>query len=303
MSIHGWLLAYAVAVGAVLPHILSTATWPARCPRVAMALWIAAGTGTLGAFALAVLLWANRGHHPLSELLGLCAHAVRSAAERPLVTAAVIATIAGIARGANAARAVARRTRAARRRHVALLDLVGRPHGPGVTAVDDSRPHVYCVPGGVFRRNGRVVVTTGALALLDRAELDAAVAHERAHLHGRHGMVLAMGEVSAAAGMSPRGSRRARSSLQRLAEIAADDAARREHRPAVIASALRAVSAATSARESPSIAGRLRRLSRSDSAPVLAPAVAFAAVIVITAPFALSLAPALNPTAHGLCPF
>ena len=56
---------------------------------------------------------------------------------------------------------------------------------PGMVLLEDDRPVVYCVP---VRR--RVVFTTGALRRLDRPELDAVLAHERAHLAGRHHLVI-----------------------------------------------------------------------------------------------------------------
>jgi Zn-dependent protease with chaperone function len=49
-----------------------------------------------------------------------------------------------------------------------------------VRIIDGDRPTVYCLPG---RR--RIMLTTGALTRLDDGELDAVLAHERAHLSGR----------------------------------------------------------------------------------------------------------------------
>ena len=51
--------------------------------------------------------------------------------------------------------------------------------------IDDEHPAVYCLPG---RR--RIVMTTGALRCLDARQLEAVLAHERAHLSGRHHLVL-----------------------------------------------------------------------------------------------------------------
>ncbi|MCO6003846.1 M56 family metallopeptidase [Actinoallomurus purpureus] len=54
---------------------------------------------------------------------------------------------------------------------------------PGTLAVlPDDLPDAYAVPG----RPGSVVVTTGMLRALDAREREALLAHERAHLSGRH---------------------------------------------------------------------------------------------------------------------
>ncbi len=55
---------------------------------------------------------------------------------------------------------------------------------PGTPAVvlDDPRPAAYCVPG----RPAGIVLTSAALAVLDPAQLDAVLSHERAHLASRH---------------------------------------------------------------------------------------------------------------------
>jgi Zn-dependent protease with chaperone function len=47
---------------------------------------------------------------------------------------------------------------------------------------------LYCVPG----RLPTIVVTTGALAVLEPEQLAAVLAHERAHLAGRHHLLLAV---------------------------------------------------------------------------------------------------------------
>jgi beta-lactamase regulating signal transducer with metallopeptidase domain len=53
----------------------------------------------------------------------------------------------------------------------------------------------YCLPG----RAGTVVVTSAAVAALDDGELSAVMAHERAHLRGRHHLVLAVARAMARA--------------------------------------------------------------------------------------------------------
>ena len=76
----------------------------------------------------------------------------------------------------------------ARRRHRALLSLLahGDPKVPGALVVDYPAAAAYCVPG----LRSRIVISAGALALLDQAELAAVLAHERAHMRERHDLVL-----------------------------------------------------------------------------------------------------------------
>ncbi|GAB3980240.1 M56 family metallopeptidase [Actinoallomurus acanthiterrae] len=52
----------------------------------------------------------------------------------------------------------------------------------GLAVLPDDLPDAYAVPG----RPGTVVVTTGMLRALDARERDVLLAHERAHLSGRH---------------------------------------------------------------------------------------------------------------------
>ncbi|BBA98045.1 putative integral membrane protein [Actinacidiphila reveromycinica] len=77
------------------------------------------------------------------------------------------------------------------RRHVLLAARARRDadrHGAAagdLTVVSDARPDAYALPGR-FGRPGRIVVTSGMLRALDPAEREALLAHERAHLAGRH---------------------------------------------------------------------------------------------------------------------
>ncbi|MFE7572304.1 M56 family metallopeptidase [Streptomyces sp. NPDC057539] len=76
------------------------------------------------------------------------------------------------------------------RAHRALAGLgsgVGAGVGSDEVAVlDDEEPYAYALPGSP----GRIVVSTGMLSCLDEAERRALLAHERAHLAGRHHRLL-----------------------------------------------------------------------------------------------------------------
>ncbi|MEV6425211.1 M56 family metallopeptidase [Streptomyces sp. NPDC051662] len=90
---------------------------------------------------------------------------------------------------------VRRHVRFRLRAHRALAGLrpglgagAGADSGPDseVAVLDDEEPYAYALPGSP----GRIVVSTGMLSCLDEAERRALLAHERAHLTGRHHRLL-----------------------------------------------------------------------------------------------------------------
>ena len=151
-----------------------------------------------------------------------------------LLTAVIVGRVAWYCGSAAAA---ARRRRAS---HDDVLAVIARP-GPAadVRVIDGDRPAVYCLPG---RR--RIVLTTGALTCLDDGQLDAVLAHERAHLSGRHHLVLALAVALRRAFPAVGFFAVAARQVAYLVEIAADDAAVRRAPRLTVASALLAVATA-----------------------------------------------------------
>jgi Zn-dependent protease with chaperone function len=98
----------------------------------------------------------------------------------------------------------------------------GQPLPSSATAVvlPADRPAVYCVPG----RPATIVLTTGAVSVLRTDELAAVLAHERAHLAGRHHLLTGL-----MAGLLPVVPlfRTGAAEVARLAELRADDVAAR----------------------------------------------------------------------------
>ena len=180
---------------------LAAARWPRRSPAAAIVLWQALGLGwglaaigalaglgaadarsgvAKGVFALVSRLLSGRQATPGSRrvaagILGLRLLAL--AAGLVLLLLLCWVTVAAFA-------AVLR----ARRRQRLLLSLLahGDPKVPGALVVDHPAATAYCVPG----LRSRIVISAGALDLLDQAELAAVLAHERAHLRERHDLVL-----------------------------------------------------------------------------------------------------------------
>ncbi|MET8502001.1 M56 family metallopeptidase [Streptomyces microflavus] len=64
--------------------------------------------------------------------------------------------------------------------------LAGLPGGGDLAVLPDDVPYAYALPGSP----GRVMVSTAMLAALDPPERRALLAHERAHLEGRHHRLL-----------------------------------------------------------------------------------------------------------------
>ncbi|KGN37164.1 M56 family metallopeptidase [Knoellia subterranea] len=130
------------------------------------------------------------------------------------------------------------RLRSARARHRELLDVLTAPEhagrADGIRVLDHSTPTAYCLPG----RRSRVVLTEGALAALPQAELDAVLAHERAHLRGRHDLLLEYFTVLHHSVPEPVRSPAALREVRLLVEALADRAAVRASGPVTTARAL-----------------------------------------------------------------
>ncbi|HEY5832928.1 M48 family metalloprotease, partial [Streptomyces sp.] len=95
------------------------------------------------------------------------------------------------------------------RRHVVLAARARRAAATAgtqagdLTVLPDPGPDAYALPG----RPGRIVVTSGMLRALDPAEREALLAHERAHLAGRHHLFLTALALACAAHPALRGLR------------------------------------------------------------------------------------------------
>jgi Zn-dependent protease with chaperone function len=266
------LLAYAVCVGMLGPRLTRQATWPERAPMLAIAGYLAAAFSVIAAMALAGLTLAVHGTalgDGLSALIGACVRRLRDTYATPGGTAAAAAGLA-LAGTVLARTSVtsASRLRAARRdalRHAQMARLVGREMPDlDATVVEHPSPAAYCLGG----RQPTVVLTTGALRVLDPAQLIAVLAHERAHLASRHHLLMTMARAGRLVLPFVPMLREADAQVARLAELHADDAAVRTcDSGSVVAAAL--VTLATGGSHEPAmsaaasdVAGRVTRLLR-----------------------------------------
>jgi hypothetical protein len=161
-----------------------------------------------------------------------------SSSLRDLTAAAVLALTALVGvRLLWAAGRVAVGTRARRRRHRDLVDVLATPDGlvPGLRVLAEQTPLAYCLPA---LRGARVVVSVGAMERLDERELRAVLAHEQAHLRARHDLVLEAFTMLHTAFPRWVRSEVALAQARTLVELLADDDARRRNGPVPLARAL-----------------------------------------------------------------
>ena len=97
-------------------------------------------------------------------------------------------------RAGRRTRAHAEAARITGRRLPVRADSEGGMGGGAAVVLDAPQRAAYCVPG----RPAAIVLTSGALAVLDRAQLGAVLAHERAHLTGRHHLLITLSRGLAA---------------------------------------------------------------------------------------------------------
>lgn len=241
------LVSYAAVLVMLGPRLLIRGGWSQRAPRLGIAAWQSVSTAVVVAVVLAglaLVLPAVPVTADLDHLLRACAQALRGQYASPAGALAAVAgtmLLFGVA-GRTAycvLRAVCEAARH-RARHRAVLAFAGRANaGLGAVVLDRAEPALYCLPG----RGRRIVITTGALALLDDDQLAAALAHERVHLRQRHDLVIAYALGLARAFPGVRLFRDALIETRRLVELLADDVAARDTDRLTLADALLRLSA------------------------------------------------------------
>jgi hypothetical protein len=273
------ILLSAFAIACVLAaRLLAGASWSRRCPVAAIVLWQALGLGwglaaigalagfgsaglsstrlqAAGARATALTVSSPGSPAPTSQFGGVAAAAAERtaglllggaaigqwgllAALRLLSLTASIALLTLLCWILVAAIAAVLRARARQR---ALLGLLAHddPKVPGALVVDHPAAAAYCVPG----LRSAIVISAGALDLLDDHELAAVLAHERAHLRARHDLVLLPFTALLRAFRWSATARAANAEVALLVEMLADDRARRRRPARELATALLRVGA------------------------------------------------------------
>ncbi|MBT2501442.1 M56 family metallopeptidase [Curtobacterium sp. ISL-83] len=216
------LIALALAVVVVAPRVLTRSAWTIDRPRTALVSWsVAVLVGVVGfVVGIALVVVANRPVTDPFRLGDSPTHGLNLGVALLAVLAFVIAVRVRPGPEHEAVRA-AIRSGAAPHREV---------DGTLVALVEADHALACAVPG----RSGGVLVSTGLADRLRTDELEAVVAHERAHLSQHHAVAVGIAESIERAVPWVPGARAMARSTRVLVEFAADDAAaRRVSRDAV----------------------------------------------------------------------
>ena len=241
------LCLYALAVASYSPALLARLSATGMSARMGLTAWLTAIASVLASMAIALkelVSAAAAGWHLLAEAFcrsvtgHACPPPVYSSAlfEIPLAGAALTAGLAAAILAWRYGRSVQRAQQLAYAHSAAAL-ITGRrfPAAGGAVVLDVPQPAAYCVPG----RPAAIVLTTGALALLEPEQLSAVIAHEKAHLAGSHHLLVTLTRGLSAALPGIPLFIRAQAEVSRLTEMLADDAAARHSgRPALVAALL-----------------------------------------------------------------
>lgn len=240
------LIAYMVLLATVLHRPLAGARWAGRMPRLALLVWTAAILSLLTAFAVTTLLLslpARTVWQGIGSLVRVCMDLVRATycpTSLPGPVGTIALTLLGAVATWGAVLAVRQRwcTSKWRRGHRRRLDLL-TTDADGVTVVPHRAPMVYTVPG----RRARLVMTTAATNRLNPQQRAAALAHEHAHLDGKHSLLVGFARLLERAFPGVPLLRAAREQICLLVEMAADDCAAARHGRAALLGAITTVAA------------------------------------------------------------
>jgi Zn-dependent protease with chaperone function len=246
------LFCYALAVAWCLPPWLARLTVSGVSARLGLAAWLGAMGSALAAVGLRILfLFRTIGADWPSLTRALCRSVAGNACTPVVYRSALYELgVAAVALAVTVGAALAlwrygrrvQRARRSSRQHAEVARITGRAlAGTGAVVLDDPRPAAYTVARRALAGGGAIVVTSGALAVLDTPQLAAVLAHERAHLAGRHhAIVTATRGLTAAFPAVPLFTR-GEAEVARLAEMCADDAAARRAGRGPLTAALLAI--------------------------------------------------------------
>ncbi|WP_222195286.1 M56 family metallopeptidase [Modestobacter italicus] len=211
-----------------VPAALARARWPRRDPLAALVCWqaigLAGGLSIIGALlvhglsswghSLPEAWWHWVTRQPAQEVVRGDHWVAQTLAAVLALELLGVLLLSGV------------RTARTRRRHRELLELVVRPGAAApvedeTLLLDHPAPVAFCIPGA----RPLLVLSSGMVAELDEAQLDAVVAHERAHLREHHHLLLLPFVAWRAALPVLPAADRAHDAVRDLVEMRADDVA------------------------------------------------------------------------------
>lgn len=283
--------ALAVLLAGPVPALLARWRRLHLTPVAALVLWqavaLAAVLSALGAGMSLITAYTWDGTHAGGELV--------------VAAAAAVLTVVVVLRLVVAGHRVGTGLRNERRLHREQVDFLAAPHaghGGSVRVLDHEVPVAYCVPSVL---EPRVVLSGAALEALDGAQVNAVLAHERAHLAARHDLVLEAFTVVHRAFPRWVSSTSALREVRLLVEILADRAALKVGSASDLGRALLAMAGGRTPDGALGVGAvdlveRVRVLGLTRRRPVQSIALALVAWALLVVPTALVVAPWL----HGL---
>ncbi|MEV6875344.1 M56 family metallopeptidase [Amycolatopsis sp. NPDC051128] len=239
-------------------------------PGTALAWWSLTAAGLIAGTIAGVLLLVLPGHGPAAAILAVLhdcwaavGHGGVPALDPIAGGVAAVVVLAATTRLALAAAGRRRRRNVLHRRHLVALQLSGSADGRPLPTLwlPRDEPVAYSLGG----RRALIVASTGLKDRLSERELRAVLAHERAHVRGRHHLLTACADVlGRTLGFVPL-LRELPGAVRLLVELAADRTAAAQCGAEPLRSALLSIRAIEGPRRSLAMAGgdtaiRLQRL-------------------------------------------
>jgi Zn-dependent protease with chaperone function len=270
-------------------------------PGTALVWWLLTTAGVVAGTIAGVLLLVLPGHGPAAAILAAlhdcwaaAGHGGLPALDPITGGVAAVVALAAAARLASAAAGRRRHRNVLHRRHLVALRLSGSADGRPLPTLwlPQDEPVAYSLGG----RRGLIVASTGLKDRLSERELRAVLAHERAHVRGRHHLLTACAEVlGRTLGFVPL-MRELPGAVKLLVELAADRTAAAQCGSEPLRSALVSIRAVEGPRRSLAMAGgdtaiRLQRLTARTGSRLASRAVTVAGgLAALVAPAAVAVA-------------
>ncbi|MFL6121530.1 M56 family metallopeptidase [Actinophytocola sp.] len=237
------LLVGAIIAGWLIPAVLHRVDLRRRDPLWLIVAWLVSAAGALLAATAGVVLLLLPGHVPGAPLLAVvhrCWSAVQHGSpprvEEFVGLVGVVLLVAFTVRLAVVSVRGHRKRCSKRQENLAVLRLVARPvtNPSGILWLAHDEPLAFSMAG----RPGTVVATEGLTRHLDPAAVAAVLAHERAHLNGRHHLLVAIADAIRVTLPFVPLFRQAPRAIRELVELAADIVAARDCGSAAVRTAL-----------------------------------------------------------------